>query len=162
MKVYIDSNVPAYAGGAGDATPPMRRASRRLLRLARRRRIEAVTSLVTILDLERTPARKTRRRSLRWLTTGRVKTLPEDAAGEAVDLAQKYLGAGVVPPKKLFDALHLAWGSLAGAEVFVSRNRADLVRLKTRTLVNTINRQMGLLPLAVELPDEVLREIEGH
>jgi hypothetical protein len=97
MRVYVDSNVPGYAAGAGNATPAMRRHSRELLRLSRRRKIEAVTSLLTILELDRTPVRWIRRRSIRWLTTGRVKTLPEDGAGDAVGLARMYLSAGAVP-----------------------------------------------------------------
>ena len=160
MKVYIDTNVLAYAAGAGEIAIDIRRTSRKLLRLGRRRRIDAVASLLTVIEIERARSRSIRRKALSWLSTGRVRILPREWDGEAKRIAAVYRSRGVVPPAQAADAEHLAWATLAEADVLASWNRAHLVRLKTRHLVGIINPELGYRTVGVEVPTEVIREIE--
>lgn len=161
MKVYIDTNVYAYAAGAGEATPQQRRDSRQLLRLARRRRIAAVTSPVTAEEIEEAPDRKLRRRAQRWLVNSRTDILPAEWTISVEALAGVYRSRGAVPPAKVDDARHLAWAATCGAIVLASWNRKHLVRLKTRFLVGIIHSERRLAPIAIEFPTEVIREVES-
>jgi predicted nucleic acid-binding protein len=160
MKVYVDVNVPMYAAGAGQVTPQIRRDSRQLLRLGRRGKVELLASPLVIHEISRTPSRKFRRRATHWLRMSRAQMLPFEWNQEVLRVAAIYTLRGAIGALQIQDARHLAWATVAGADVLSSWNRAHLVRLKTRHQAAIINMQLGYRPIGVELPSEVLREIE--
>jgi hypothetical protein len=75
---------------------------------------------------------------------------------EAVALADRYVETGVIPPSAATDALHMAIAAVEELNVVVSLNMRHIVRLKTRTGVNGINRLEGYRDIEIATPEEVL------
>jgi predicted nucleic acid-binding protein len=160
MRVYVDTNVPMYAAGAGTVTPDIRRGSRALLRLGQRRLVELVASPLVFVEIDNTENKRYRRGAMQRMKTSQATKLPIEWEDDVGRLAAAYRREGVIGPAQTEDAEHLAWATLAEADVLCSWNRTHLVRLKTRHLVAIINARLGYRPIGVELPNEVLREIE--
>lgn len=75
---------------------------------------------------------------------------------EAEDLAERYIKEGVIPKKYRSDALHIAVSVVNGIEVIVSWNFEHIVKLKTRLMVNGINRLLGYRDIEICSPEEVI------
>jgi len=71
------------------------------------------------------------------------------------DLARKYADEGVVPPRYLADAIHLATAVIGKADILVSWNYRHLVKQRTRLLVNYINNKLGLRFIEILAPPEI-------
>lgn len=87
-----------------------------------------------------------------------VQVLAEMLGPEVYRLARIYRRAGVVPPWSYADSEHLAWATVAGADVLASWNRRQLVRLKTRRQSARINFALGFESVDIRTPPEVLSE----
>ncbi len=76
---------------------------------------------------------------------------------EAVEkLASKYVEEKIIPEKYLNDALHIALAVINNLDVIVSWNLEHIVKLKTITCVNKINKGEGLPSIYINTPEEVL------
>src|SRR6266436_3094275 len=62
---------------------------------------------------------------------------------ESEQLAQRYLHAGVIPPKKQDDARHVAIATVAGLEIVVSWNHRHLANERKQALFHAVNRLAG-------------------
>jgi predicted nucleic acid-binding protein len=71
------------------------------------------------------------------------------------ELAEDYVGEGIVPSRYLVDALHIAAAVLGNADILVSWNFKHLVRRSTRLLVNYINTKQGFRAIEILAPPEV-------
>lgn len=60
------------------------------------------------------------------------------------DLAQAYVDHGVVSPRYIADALHIAIAVLSDVDIIISWNFEHLVKRGTRLLVNYVNSTRGL------------------
>jgi len=74
---------------------------------------------------------------------------------EAVSLARQYIEAAILPPRKFNDALHVALATTTSVDYLVSWNFHDLVRVRTRRMVNLVNLQEGYKPLEIVSPSEL-------
>ena len=80
---------------------------------------------------------------------------------EARDLADAYIGAGVVLASKLVDAQHIAIATVAKVDVVVSWNFVHIVNLTRIHGFNAVNLREGYPVLEIRTPQEVvLREEE--
>ena len=160
MIVYVDTNVISQAvrGARKGARRRMREDGRRLLRLMREGRHRGVIAPFGIMEIEATPDAHLVRRMLKELKRSRVERVSVAAPMDVEALAELYLSRQVVRPKAVGDAHHLAWATLAGADVMASWNRRDLVRLNTRQRVAIINVALGYKPVLIQTPTEVLDE----
>jgi len=75
---------------------------------------------------------------------------------EAETLAERYIREGIIPVKYRSDALHIAVAVINGIEVIVSWNFEHIVKLKTRVMVNGINRLLGYREIEICSPEEVV------
>ncbi|OGQ44249.1 MAG: hypothetical protein A2W63_03430 [Deltaproteobacteria bacterium RIFCSPLOWO2_02_44_9] len=75
---------------------------------------------------------------------------------EAETLAERYIKEGIIPVKYRSDALHIAVAVINGIEVIVSWNFEHIVKLKTRVMVNGINRLLGYREIEICSPEEVV------
>lgn len=75
---------------------------------------------------------------------------------EAEELAERYVKEGVIPVKYRSDALHIAVAVINGIEVIISWNFEHIVKLKTRVMVNGINRLLGYRDIEICSPEEVI------
>jgi len=75
---------------------------------------------------------------------------------EAEELAERYVKEGIIPERYRSDALHIAIAVTNGIEVIVSWNFEHIVKLKTRVMVNGINRLLGYHEIEICSPEEVI------
>ncbi|MCL6617439.1 MAG: hypothetical protein K6T39_10165, partial [Anoxybacillus ayderensis] len=69
-------------------------------------------------------------------------------------LRDKYMEYGLLPPKYIDDAGHVAIASVAGAHYLVSWNFEHLVKIRTKRLVGLINAMYGYSPIELVSPYE--------
>ena len=70
-------------------------------------------------------------------------------------LRDAFLTAGVVGPKWLDDATHVAAATVHRADAIVSWNFRHIVRLDKIKAYNTVNTAMGYQPLTILSPKDV-------
>ncbi len=69
-------------------------------------------------------------------------------------LAGRYLQSGVFVPTASADALHVAAGTIAGADLVVSWNFRHMVKVRTIQRVNSVNLDLGYRPIDIRSPLE--------
>jgi len=74
---------------------------------------------------------------------------------EVEELAERYIKEGVIPGRYRSDALHIAVAVVNGIEAIVSWNFEHIVKLKTRIMVNGVNRLLGYHEIEICSPEEV-------
>jgi predicted nucleic acid-binding protein len=88
-----------------------------------------------------------------------VVRLDADEEQEAFALADRYVEAGIIPPAKREDALHLAIATVRQYDILLSWNFRHLANIRKQAQVNTMNAQAGYLrPLSLLNPMEVMYE----
>lgn len=75
---------------------------------------------------------------------------------EVEELAGRYIREGIIPERYRGDALHIAVAVMNGIEAVVSWNFEHIVKLKTRIMVNGINRLLGYREIEICSPEEVV------
>ena len=75
---------------------------------------------------------------------------------EAEELAERYVKEGIIPPRYRSDALHIAMAVINGIGAIISWNFEHIVKLKTRIMVNGINRLLGYHEIEICSPEEVV------
>lgn len=75
---------------------------------------------------------------------------------ETEELAERYIKEGIIPVRYRSDALHIAVAVTNGIEAIVSWNFEHIVKLKTRIMVNGINRLLGYHEIEICSPEEVV------
>lgn len=85
-----------------------------------------------------------------------IEILPIDKREEIGALAQNYLDNGIMPPKKLFDALHVAFCVVARIDYLVSWNFKHLANINRERRVLAKNYELGYIhPLRIITPTEL-------
>ncbi len=79
-----------------------------------------------------------------------------DIDSEAEELAGRYINEGIIPERYRGDALHIAVAVINGIEAIVSWNFEHIVKLKTRVMVNGVNRLLGYHEIEICSPEEVI------
>lgn len=75
---------------------------------------------------------------------------------EAEELAERYIKEGIIPARYRSDALHIAVAVINGIEAIISWNYEHIVKLKTRIMVNGVNRLLGYHEIEICSPEEVV------
>ena len=75
---------------------------------------------------------------------------------ETEELVERYVKEGIIPERYRSDAVHIAVAVINGIEVIVSWNFEHIVKLKTRVMVNGINRLLGYHEIEICSPEEVI------
>ncbi len=75
---------------------------------------------------------------------------------EVEELAERYIKEGVIPKRYRGDALHIAVSVVNEIEVIISWNFEHIVKLKTRIMVNGINRLLGYHDIEICSREEVV------
>ncbi len=78
------------------------------------------------------------------------------AVDEMEDLADIYVGEGLIPPKYRNDALHIAVATVANMDIMVSWNFKHIVKMKTISLVGYLNAKEGYKNIRIFSPEEVI------
>jgi hypothetical protein len=75
---------------------------------------------------------------------------------EAIELADRYVKEGIIPARYRSDALHIAAAVTNGIDVIVSWNFEHIVKLKTRVMVDGVNKLLGYHEIEICSPEEVI------
>ena len=75
---------------------------------------------------------------------------------EAEELAERYIKEGIIPERYRSDAIHIAVAVINGIDVIVSWNFEHIVKLKTRVMVDGVNKLLGYHEIEICSPEEVI------
>ena len=75
---------------------------------------------------------------------------------EVLELRNAYLSAGVVTPKSIDDAAHVALATLSGCRMIVSWNFKHIVHFEKIPKYNAINTLKGYRPIEIFSPAQVI------
>lgn len=149
LRIYCDTSV---IGGCFDEA--FSENSNRLIELVRHGRLTLLLSDVTLRELSGAPPHV--RNLLDELpidSIERVTVTPGILA-----LRDAYIQAGIVGPRWVDDATHVAAATIARADAIVSWNFKHIVRLDKIKAYNTVNQREGYGSLTILTPIEVTDE----
>ncbi len=147
LRIYIDTSV---IGGCLDKE--FQNASRQLIDKFKQGEMIAVISELTTLELKDAPQE----------VLDILREIPEknieyvELTEEAVNLARKYLGEGVIGGGKLVDAEHIAIATINRVDVLASWNFRHIVNLQRIRGYNSVNLKYGHPLLEIRSPLEVI------
>ena len=146
MRLYIDTSVfSAYV----DERSPERMRTTHLL-WSKLESGELFCSKLTLDEIEHAP--EERAKQMRDLT---AKMQIVGLAPKTLELAQVYVAQGVVSPRHITNALHVAAAMQAEADILLSWNFTHLVNRRTRLLVNYVNATRGVRAIEILAPPEL-------
>jgi len=109
-----------------------------------------------IAEINQTTDNEERLRLLKIVEDYPIEILPVDKVEEIGLLAQNYLDNGIMPPKKLFDALHVAFCVVSKIDYLVSWNFKHLANINRERRVLAKNYELGYIhPLRIITPTEL-------
>lgn len=147
LRLYVDTSV---VGGCLDER--FQGPSTRLFEEFRAGRFTCVVSSGTLRELMQAP--EPVRSVMESVPPESLEQVEETQ--EVIDLAERYLAAGVVPEGMVADALHIACASVYGVDVVVSWNFKHMVNLARIRGYNAVNLRLGYAPLEIRSPWEVI------
>ncbi len=147
MEIPVDTSV---IGGCVDKE--FQNASRQLLDKFKQGEMIAVISELTTLELKDAPQEVLD--ILREIPEKNVEYV--ELTEEAVNLARKYIGEGVIGGGKLVDAEHIAIATINRVDVLVSWNFRHIVNLQRIRGYNSVNLKYGHPLLEIRSPLEVI------
>lgn len=110
-------------------------------------------SEATIEEIENTPQEPKKAKLKNIIDDNQMETLP--MVEEARHLANRYVGAKIIPERYFADAIHLAIATVYNVPVLVSWNFEHMVKIKTKLGINRINFQQGYPIIEISTPKEV-------
>lgn len=109
-----------------------------------------------IAEINQTGNLEERNKLLKVIEDYPVEVLPVEKLEEIGLLAQMYLDTGIMPPKKLFDALHVAFCVVAKIAYLVSWNFKHLANINRERRILAKNYELGYIhPLRIITPTEL-------
>lgn len=146
LRLYCDTSV---VGGCFDAEFSTH--SLRVFSYFAAGRASLLISAVVVRELADAPA------EVRAVLTGLPVEAIERVAvtPEVIQLRDAYMAAGIVGPRWVDDATHVALATFARADAIVSWNFRHIVRLDKMRLYNQVNLMNGYGVLTIVTPAEV-------
>jgi len=151
IRVYVDTCV---FGGAFDVA--FEKATREFFAQVKQGQFHLITSALVMEEIEHAPLSV--QELFRELLVGSMTVI--DTPGEAFDLQQAYLDAGIVTTKWADDALHVATATVTDCALIVSWNFKHIVHYQKIPLYNAVNVTNGYRAIAIHSPIEVLIDDE--
>jgi predicted nucleic acid-binding protein len=145
-RIYCDSSV---IGGYFD--PEFERESRRFIDAVKNGRIVMLLSEVVIQEILLAP--ENIQNVLASIPTSSLERVP--LSTEIIELRNAYIKAGILSPKWIDDATHVAAATVARADAIVSWNFSHIVRLDKMKAYNQVNLINGYGILTIVSPQEV-------
>jgi predicted nucleic acid-binding protein len=149
-SLYLDTNI--FVSAAQSVVHS--EASQELIDLVRARRVAVVGSALLRREIGSVQRRLPTHLPFQFYLELAVLELPQTR--EVIRLGARY---GAALGIKGADAEHLAYATIAGADVFLSWNRRDLVRSATIHGVHVVNAALGLPTPTITDPSEFLKRV---
>ena len=147
IRVYVDTSV---FGGTEDEE--FMDASRKFFERVARGDFIILLSAQTLEELSLAP--KSVRKLLETISPSTVEEVPLDSSVQ--QLAQAYIGAGVLGLASEGDCLHVAAATVAGAELILSWNFKHIVNYNRIRGFNSVNISFGYRSMTILSPLEVV------
>lgn len=151
-RLYVDTSV---FGALFDDDPERVNLTGTVLRRLRAAPFEAFIGTPVLEEISIAPSR------LRVTLERQVKTLSPILIEEgpaSLRLAEAYMAARLVKPSKRNDARHIALATVADLDAIVSWNFRDMVNLKKKNIVHSVNAKFGYRLIDIVSPLEVPNE----
>ena len=145
-RIYCDSSV---IGGYFDSE--FEADSQRFIDAVKKGRIVMLVSEVVLQEILEAPENV--QNLLDSMPTSSVERVP--LSREVIELRNAYIAAGILGPKWIDDATHVAAATVARADAIVSWNFAHIVRLDKMKAYNQVNLINGYGILTIISPKEV-------
>lgn len=109
-----------------------------------------------IAEINQTTNESERERLLKVIEDYPIEILPVEKSEEIGQLAQQYLDHGIMPHRKLFDALHVAFCVVSKIDYLVSWNFKHLANINRERRILAKNYELGYIhPLRITTPTEL-------
>jgi len=145
LKIYLDTSIPnAYF----DDRDPFRKDITREF-WKKLNNYEIFVSDLVIKEIEDTKDELRKSNLLSLIDEFHILSSFEE---EIRSIAEEYVIRGVIPIKKIEDAIHIAIASFYYLDVLISWNFVHIVKLKTKREINVINVLLGYNTLEIIEP----------
>jgi len=153
LKIYLDTSVISHLH-AEDVLEKMA-ITRKFWDDVKSEEYEVSISEVTMAEIADCPEPK---KTALYVHLREITYKTIELTEEITDLAQRYLAQGVLPPKCVDDATHIAAATVVGCNAIVSWNFKHILKLRAFIGVNGINKMLGYSEIALIPPYELLEE----
>ena len=156
LQLYLDTSVLSHL--FHDDTPERKAATVEFFELAVSQKIHDIyISDVVIDEINRTQDENRRHSMLGAIARFQIPLLGYDKDDpDLIRLTQLYIERGIIPPKKLDDALHVAIATIHEIDLLVTWNYRHLANISQETKIVGVNISMGYFkPIRLVTPLEV-------
>lgn len=143
LKLYLDTSVISFL--FADDVPEEKQITHKLFNLLNSGEYEFYISRVVIEEIEKTPDTEKREKLLSQAQHAQLSLLQRSK--EVEEMAKNYITDGIIPKKKIEDALHIAFATVHEIDILVSWNYEHLANIKKEERINSINIKSGYTKL---------------
>ena len=154
LKVYLDTSVINFLF-AYDSPEKRETTAQFFEDYVKPQKIEAYISDVVIGEIMKTPDRK--KRALLQNVVKEYEFILLYLNEESEHLGELYVQNGIIPPKKIEDAYHIAITTVNELDILVSWNFRHLANINKERMITAVNLREGYIhPLRLTTPMEVM------
>ena len=152
LQIYLDTSVISHLDAPD--RPDLMADTKKLWKDIQSGKFEIFISPINILEIDACPEPK-RANLASWLQTTPYTLLQQ--TDEVLELAEKYLKAGIMPPKCTVDRLHIAYACVYNCDMIVSWNFEHMVNYKTIYGVKGANALAGYKEMPIYSPTMLVK-----
>lgn len=153
LRVYLDTSVISHLDQQDN--PEYMQVTKEFWEEVKKGKYDIYISDAVTTELDECPEPK-RSKLFEYLNGIQYDKIAVDE--QVMELAEKYIAAGIIPAKFSGDAIHIAAASIKDCEILVSWNLKCIVKLKTIQGVNEVNKLMGYKEIQLVSPLMMLEE----
>lgn len=160
LKIYLDTSVPNFLF-ADDAPEKQSITIDFFDNFIKTGKYHTFISEFVIAEIEDTKSETKREKLFKTLKKYPIEVLHIEEQNEVDELAQKYINEGIIPVKKIMDALHIAVSTIYSMNILVSWNYRHLANISKEYKVKTVNyRNNYFNELRIITPLELISDEE--
>ena len=161
FNIYLDTSIISFI--YADDAPEKRDATKEFFeKFVKYGIYEVFISSIVLDETRKTPNEKLREKLLQIVEQYDLNELDISEDLENIQaLVEMYIERGVIPRKKLDDALHIAIATVKQMDMLLSWNYKHLANINREALVHSVNLSMGYIkPLRMTTPLEAIYETD--
>ncbi|WAM36924.1 type II toxin-antitoxin system VapC family toxin [Caldicellulosiruptor acetigenus] len=154
LRVYLDTSIINHLEQQQD-NPEYMQITKEFWKQIEKEKYSVYISDIVITEINKCSEPK-RSKLFEYLNGIQYEKIAVDE--HVMELAERYIDAGIIPARFSDDAIHIAVASVKDCEILVSWNFKRIVKLKTIQGVNGINKLMGYREIQLVSPLMMLEE----
>jgi predicted nucleic acid-binding protein len=140
LNIYLDTSVPNFL--FAEDSPEKKEVTIDFFEnFIQKGKYKAFISSLVITEIENTQNQEKRLQLIESLSKYPIEIISLDNFDEVEKLAQKYMDSGVIPVRKIMDALHVAVCTVYGINILVSWNFKHLANINREYKIRSVNFQ---------------------